>query len=117
MAGDQSVAPQGPDPVEQGAEADPAVALHTGVGGGTGGVAGHEPVDHLDRELGGVIEDVVGHSETHRHLAGILGVGNGAAPCSRQAPIRGDPLLEGHADDLMPGLEHQRRGNTAVHTA
>ena len=79
VAGDDRVKTEGQRTVEDGGELDLLVARHARVGGATGGVLGHEPLDHLVAELRREIPDVVGDPEDVGHPSSIAGVLTGAA--------------------------------------
>ena len=86
VAGDEDVAAERGDAIEQHPEPDSPIAFDARVRGASLQVPGDESIDDLRGELLHLIEHVVRHTEPGGDAAGVFGVGDRAA--SRLAGVR-----------------------------
>src|SRR6185503_2923539 len=98
-------------------ELEPVVALDAGVRGAPREVLPHEILDDVLPERLLEIEDVVGKSEPRRHAAAIIDGVERAAAAGRRRALRVAPELHRDADDGMPALLEERRGDGGVDAA
>ena len=104
--------------LEQGRELDALVAAHARVGGATGGVLGHEVIDHVGLEALGEVPYVVRNADDVGRALGIHRILDGAAPAGTGAQ-RAGVAAEGevHPDDVVAGVDRARGGDGGVHSS
>ena len=123
VTGGHGVEPEGHGPVEEPIEFEVAVALDAGVGGAAFGVARYIRRHHPRLEVVGEVEDVMDQSQLIGDPAGIVDVGNRAAPRVR-APAPelqggahhvGAPEVAGQYGRGDRGVDPSRHGNEHSH--
>ena len=110
----EHVASQRSGALEEHIETHPPVALDARIRCLPGRIHLSEMVHDLPGELIDVIEHVIRNVELRRDPAGVLGIRYRAATRQRQPAVGSFPLLQGHFDDVVTLIEHERGGNRAV---
>ena len=113
MAGGDGIEPECVGPLEEPAELDRPVALHTRIGCAPVGVRVHVRLHDAGFEVVGEVEHVVRDVELRGNASGVLDVG-GAATSGVGLAV---PQLQRHAGHVVPGVAQKRSGDRGVDTA
>ena len=113
VAGGNGVEPERVGPLEQPAELDRPVALHTRIGCAAVGIRVHVGPHDTGLEVVGEVEHVMRDVELGGDAAGVFDVGGAAASGVGLAA----PQLERHTRDVVPGVAQKRGGDGRVDPA